>query len=233
MSWRDQGRRVWDLPVRLFHWLLVLVLCGSWITAELSTTAFKWHEFCGYTVLVLVFFRLLWGLLGTRHARFANFLRGRRDLLNYARRLGSRTTYQPSVGHNPIGGWVVMIMLLLLLTQGLTGLFANDGVIDTGPLFGWISLSLSDSLTKIHHLVFYVLQAIVALHITAAALYFLVRRDNLILPMLTGRKPDEVVPEGEEISDSRIWLALLIVILLAGILALAIRLAPEASLSLF
>ena len=233
MSWRDQGRRVWDLPVRLFHWLLVLVLCGSWITAELSTTAFKWHEFCGYTVLVLVSFRLLWGLLGTRHARFANFLRGPRDLLSYARKLASPTTYRPSVGHNPIGGWVVMILLLLLLTQGLTGLFANDGVIDTGPLFGWISLSLSDSLTKIHHLVFHVLQAIVALHITAAALYFLVRRENLILPMLTGRKPDEVVPEREEISGSRIWLALLIVLLLAGTLALAIRLAPEASLSLF
>jgi cytochrome b len=233
MSWRDQGRRVWDLPVRLFHWLLVLVISGSWITGELSTTAFKWHEYCGCTVLVLVSFRLLWGILGTRHARFANFLRGPRELLSYARRLGSRATYRPSVGHNPIGGWVVVAMLLLLLVQGLTGLFANDGVIDTGPLFGWISLSRSDFLTTIHHRVFHVLQAIVALHITAAALYFFLRRDNLVLPMLTGRKPDEVVPAGQEILGSGLWLALLIVILLAGALALAIYLAPEASLSLF
>jgi cytochrome b len=233
MSWRDQGRRVWDLPVRIFHWLLVLVICGSWITSEFSSTAFRWHEYCGYTVLVLVCFRLLWGVVGTRHALFANFLRGPREILAYARRLTSSAAYRPSVGHNPLGGWVVVTMLLLLLTQGLTGLFANDGVINTGPLFGWISLSRSDFLTTIHHRVFHVLQAIVGLHIIAAALYFFVRRDNLVLPMLTGRKPDELVPEDQGIRGSRLWLALLIVILLAGALALAIRLAPEGSLSLF
>jgi cytochrome b len=233
MARRDQGRRVWDLPVRCTHWLLVIVLCGSWITGGLSGTAFKWHEFLGCTVLVLVAFRLLWGFFGTRHARFASFLRGPRELVSYARRISSRSSYRPSVGHNPIGGWVVMVMLLLLLAQGLTGLFANDGVIDTGPLFGWISTSLSDSLTRIHHLVFHVLQAIVALHIIAALLYLFFRRDNLVLPMLTGRKPNDVVPETEQIGGSRLWLALIIVALLAAALGLVIWLAPESSLSLF
>jgi cytochrome b len=233
MSRRDQGRRVWDLPVRCAHWLLVLALCGSWISAELSTTAFRWHEFCGCTVLVLVSFRLLWGFFGTRHARFSSFLRPPRELLSYARKLASRASYRPSVGHNPIGGWFVLAMLLLLLTQGLTGLFANDGMMDTGPLFGWISTSLSDSLTTIHHRVFRVLQAIVALHIVAIALYLFIRRDNLVLPMLTGQKPDDVVPDGEQIGGSKLWLALIIVMLLAGALGLTVWLAPEGSLSIF
>jgi cytochrome b len=233
MSWRDQGRRVWDLPVRCTHWLLVFALGGSWISAELSTTAFQWHKFFGYTVLVLVSFRLLWGFFGTRHARFASFLRPPRELASYARRLASRASYRPSVGHNPIGGWFVLAMLLLMLAQGLTGLFANDGMMDTGPLFGWISTSVSDSLTTIHHRVFRVLQAIVALHITAVALYLFLRRDNLVLPMRTGRKPDDVVPDGQQIGGSRLWLALIIVMLLAGALSLAVWLAPEGSLSLF
>jgi cytochrome b len=233
MSRRDQGRRVWDLPVRCTHWLLVLALCGSWVSAQLSTTAFRWHEFFGCTVLVLVSFRLLWGILGTRHARFTSFLRPPRELLSYARALASRTSYRPSVGHNPIGGWVVLAMLLLLLAQGMTGLFANDGMMDTGPLFGWISTSFSDYLTKIHHRIFAVLQAIVALHIIAIALYLYLRRDNLLLPMLTGRKPDRVVPAAEEIGGSRICLALIIVILLAAALGLVIWLAPEGSLSIF
>jgi cytochrome b len=233
MARQDQGRRVWDLPVRCTHWLLVIVLAGSWITGGLSGTAFKWHEFLGCTVLVLVSFRLLWGFFGTRHARFASFLRGPREIVSYARRIYSLATYRPSIGHNPIGGWIVVAMLLLLLVQGMTGLFANDGVIETGPLFGWISTSLSDSLTKIHHLVFHLLQAIVALHIVAAVLYLILRHDNLVLPMLTGRKPKDVVPETEAIGGSRLWLALIIVVLLAAALSLVIWLAPEASLSLF
>jgi cytochrome b len=229
----EQGRRVWDLPVRCAHWLLVIVLAGSWITAGQSGSAFKWHEFLGCTVLVLVAFRLLWGFFGTRHARFAAFLRGPREVLTYARKVASRTAYRPGIGHNPIGGWVVILMLALLLVQATTGLFANDGVIDTGPLFGWISTSLSDSLTRLHHLVFHLLQAIVVLHILAVLLYLFVRRDNLVLPMLTGRKPQALVPEAEAIGGSRLGLALAFVVILAAALGLVIWLAPVASLSLF
>ncbi|MFI4890927.1 MAG: cytochrome b/b6 domain-containing protein [Steroidobacterales bacterium] len=229
----DRGRRVWDLPVRCAHWLLVLAVSGCWISASLSGGNFRWHEYCGYTVLVLVCFRLLWGVVGTRHARFAQFLRGPRELLRYARKVASASTYRPSIGHNPIGGWAVVTMLLLLLAEAGTGLFANDEILHTGPLFGWVSESASDALTKIHGRIFHVLQVIVGLHITAAALYFFVRHDNLVLPMLTGRKPRDVVPESEQIHGSRPWFALGIVVVLAAALALAIRLAPEASLSIF
>jgi cytochrome b len=227
------GRRVWDLPVRLTHWLLLIAVSGSWISAELSGNAFRWHEYCGYTVLVLVSFRLLWGVVGTRHARFASFLRGPRAILGYLRRLRSPATYRPSVGHNPLGGWVVVVMLSLLLCQALTGLFANDEVINTGPLYGWVSGAQSDALTRLHHRFFHLLQGVVGLHITAALLYLLVRHDNLVWPMVTGRKPADEVPASEEIRGSRLWLALLLVAMLAAALALAIRLAPEASLSIF
>ena len=230
---RSPGRRVWDLPVRLTHWLLLIMVSGSWITAELAGNAFRWHEYCGYTVLVLVSFRLLWGLVGTRHARFADFLRGPRAVLSYLDRLRSADTYRPSIGHNPLGGWVVVVMLSLLLCQAMTGLFANDEIANTGPLYGWVSGSQSDALTRIHHRVFQILQVIVGLHITAALLYFVVRRDNLVRPMLTGRKPAAEVPPDEEIHGSRVGLALVLVALLAGALAFTIRLAPEASLSMF
>lgn len=229
----DRGRRVWDLPVRCTHWLLVLALGGSWISAELPVNAFIWHEYCGYTVLVMVAFRLVWGIVGTRHARFSAFLRGPRDVVQYARRLTSQSTYRPSIGHNPLGGWVVLVMLLLLLVQTLTGLYANDEVIHAGPLYGWISTHTSATATRIHHVVFRVLQAIVGLHITAAALYCFVRRDNIVLPMLTGRKPAELVPESQQLESSRQWLAIAIVIGLAAVLALVIRLAPDNSLSMF
>lgn len=228
-----RGRRVWDLPVRCTHWLLVLGVGFSWLSAKLSDSLFEWHEYSGYLVLVLVSFRLLWGVVGTRHARFASFLRGPRAVLAYARRLTSRTAYHPSVGHNPLGGWVVVLMLLLLLTQGLTGLFANDEVIHSGPLYGWVSGHTSDFLSKIHRRTFHVLQAVVALHVSAAALYFFLHRDNLVLPMLTGRKPAGLVPESQQILGSRLWLALLLVLALAAALATAIHLAPESSLSLF
>jgi cytochrome b len=227
------GRRVWDLPVRVTHWLLLAAVSGSWVSAELSGDAFRWHEYCGYTVLVLVTFRLLWGLVGTRHARFASFLRGPRAILDYLRRLRSPARYRPSIGHNPLGGWVVLVMLTLLLGQALTGLFANDEVANTGPLYGWVSGAHSDALTRLHHRIFHILQFVVGLHITAVLLYLLVRHDNLVWPMLSGRKPAAEVPAGEEIHGSRLGLALLLVALLAAALAVAIRLAPEASLSIF
>ena len=226
-------RRVWDLPVRLTHWLLVITVSGSWLTAELAGNAFRWHEYCGYSVLVLVSFRLLWGFAGTRYARFSSFLRGPRAVAAYLQKLRSPDAYRPGVGHNPLGGWVVLLMLVLLLGQALTGLFANDEVANTGPLYGWISGDLSDRLTLWHHRIFTGLQVIVGLHISAALWYLIARHDNLIWPMVTGRKPAAVVPAGEGISSSRVWLAGILVAALAAALVLSIRLAPEASLSIF
>jgi hypothetical protein len=128
---------------------------------------------------------------------------------------------------------MVLALLALLLAQAVTGLFANDQIMETGPLFGYVTASLSDRLTTIHKQLFDVLIGAIALHVAAALGYLFIKRENLILPMITGRKPSSVVPPGEEIGSSRAWLALLCLAVLSGLLYAIVRAAPEASLFVF
>lgn len=227
------GRRVWDLPTRLAHWLVALGVAGAWLSAQASLDAFTWHAVCGYAVLVLVAFRLVWGFAGTRHARFASFVRGPRAVWRYLRAPASAADQRRSVGHNPAGGWSVLALLATLLVAAASGLFANDAVSNVGPLFGWVSGAASDHLTHLHHVAFRALQALVGLHVAAIAYYRVVRRENLVRPMLTGRKPAADVPPDAEIGASRLALAATILAALCAALALLIRLAPPASLSVF
>ncbi len=222
-----RGARVWDLPVRVMHWSLVLAVCGSWLTQELEGDWFRYHVWCGYAVLLIVTTRLLWGFVGTRHARFTSFLRGPRAILQYLR---GGAHY---AGHNPLGALMVVALLLMLATQAVTGLFANDQIMNTGPLFGYVSNALSDRLTSIHGQLFDLLLAAIALHVAAAFVYLFFKRENLILPMITGRKPPSQVPPDQAINSSRAWLALLILALLSGVLYWILRNAPEASLFSF
>ena len=220
---------VWDLPVRIFHWLLVLAVLGSYITHRLGLSWFKYHLWCGYAVLVLVTARILWGFVGTRHARFGVFVRGPAAMWRYLSAWRSGTVH--AVGHNPLGAWMVLVLLLLLLCQALTGLFANDQITNTGPLFGYVSGHTSDKLSSWHHWIFNVLLAAIGLHVLAVLIYRLVRREDLVTPMFTGRKRD--VPSSEQIRGSRTWLFLLILLIVALVLALIVARAPEASLSIF
>lgn len=222
---QDAQRLVWDLPVRIIHWLLALAVAGSWLTHALPGDWFTWHRRCGYTVLLLVATRLIWGLLGTRHARFVSFVRGPGTVWRYARSLFSAQT--PSyVGHNPLGALMVLALLGLLLAQACTGLFANDDVANTGPLYGYVSDSLSHRLTGWHHRIFNFISVAVAVHVCAALFYLIVKRDNLIFPMITGRKSAAQVPLAAAIASSRSWLALLIAALLASVLWYVVRQAP-------
>lgn len=230
---KGASRPVWDLPVRLVHWALVGAVAGSWYTAKHSEALFRWHEYLGYTVWVLVVFRLGWGLVGTRHARFGQFLRPPGEVYAYLAGLRSGSVTTPSVGHNPLGGWSVVLLLALLFGQACTGLFANDDVSHVGPLFGWVDSSLSNRLTRLHHRLFTVLEVLIALHVAAIAGYARFRRQDLLTPMFTGRKPAALVPDGEAIGGVRWWLAALLLLGAALALASAIRLAPEASLSIF
>lgn len=220
---------VWDLPVRLFHWLLVLAVLGSYVTHRLGLSWFNYHLWCGYTVLVLVTARILWGFVGTRHARFGGFLRGPGAMWHYLISWKSGTSH--AIGHNPLGGWMVLLLLLLLLAQALTGLYANDQISNTGPLFGYVSGHTSDRLSSWHHWIFNVLLGAIGLHLIAVLVYRLVRREDLITPMFSGRKPQ--VPAADEISGSRTWLFALILLIVAVTLALIVARAPEASLSIF
>ncbi len=176
---------VWDIPVRLFHWTLVLLIAFSWLSSEMDWMT--WHMYSGYTVLALILFRILWGFVGSTHARFIDFIYGPRALIGYIKTLPSRTAAK-FAGHNPLGGISVVLILLCVLAQTGTGLFANDDIINEGPLFKHVSKELSDLLTTIHKYNFNVLLTLIGVHVAAVLYYLLWKSENLIKPMFTGRK---------------------------------------------
>jgi cytochrome b len=178
---------VWDWPVRLFHWTLVALLAAAWATAEAGIDYMHWHMRCGYALLTLLLFRVLWGVVGTASARFGSFVRGPRAVWAYARAWFSRRP-QHYLGHNPLGGWMVLVLLLLVAVQAGTGLFANDDIVNEGPLARLVSTDTSGLLTAIHKINFNLLLTAVGLHVAAVLLY-LVRGENLLKAMFTGRKP--------------------------------------------
>jgi cytochrome b len=219
------SRRVWDLPVRIVHWLLVVGIAGTYATHRLGIEYFEYHLWFGYLVVVLAAFRILWGLVGTRHARFVNFLRGPSATLTYL--LGLRRGGQVATpGHNPLGAWMVVFLLAALLAQGVTGLFANDEIFNTGPLAGYVSDATSLALTAWHHRLFDWILVAVVLHVIAVVGHRLFAGHDLVGPMFSGRKDAAQVAEHEAISSSRLWLAALLLAGLAGALAYAVSRAP-------
>lgn len=178
---------VWDLPIRIFHWLLVLLVVLSFVTGKMGGTVMQYHEWSGVAVLVLLLFRLIWGFVGGAQARFSVFVTGPRKVFDYARSF-FRADAKHYLGHNPMGGWSIIAMLVTLSIQAGTGLFANDDILTEGPLFEWVSKDTSDWLTRIHHINQNVLVALVALHIGAILFYLVVKRENLVAPMITGFK---------------------------------------------
>ena len=226
----DDGRRVWDLPVRLMHWGLVLAVAGAWLTRELEGDWFAWHVRCGYAVLLLAATRIVWGFVGTRHARFGDFVRGPRAILAYLRAKPGDEVAR-TAGHNPLGALMILALLGMLLAQAVLGLFANDEALEVGPLYGYVSDDTSDLLTGLHERLFDVLAVAVAVHVAAALFYLFVRREDLILPMITGRKPGRLLPPGAaDVGPSRTLLAVGIAAALGALLWWVVRTAPEASL---
>jgi len=179
-----QRVKVWDAPVRAFHWLVVLAVGACWYTAE--NRVMDWHRRGGYVVLALVLFRLYWGFAGSSTARFSGFLRGPAAVRDYLGKLRERST-APVVGHNPLGGWSVLVMIAVLLAMPLLGLFAvdTDGV-ESGPLSWLVSFKLGRRAAHWHEDVFAILQALVALHVAAILYYALWKKQDLVAPMVTG-----------------------------------------------
>lgn len=174
--------RVWDLPTRLFHWLLAALFGFSWWSAE--NGAMDWHRLSGSVLLGLIFFRLIWGFAGGSTARFCAFLRSPMRVIAYVRSPAS-TERRP--GHNPIGGYSVVIMLLLFVTQIGTGLFAvNVEGDESGQLSHFVSFGQGRVAAEVHEISFTALQVVLAIHILAALFYLVVRKRNLIGPMFTG-----------------------------------------------
>jgi len=182
--------RVWDLPIRLFHWLLVLCVVLSFITVKIGGNAMEFHALIGYCVLTLVIFRVCWGLVGSHHARFIHFVPSPKGLVNYI--LGKT---KAGLGHNPLGALSVLALLVSLGLQATTGLFANDDIAFEGPFAKYVSNDMVQFLTSIHYLNEKVLIILIALHLCAILYYQKFKGENLIKPMLLGDK--EIDPSEE------------------------------------
>jgi cytochrome b len=179
--------RVWDAPTRLFHWTLVVLITLQYLTGEYDLLDMRWHFWGGYATLALVAFRILWGLFGSQTSRFTHFVRGPAAVMAHLRVLASAQRHE-HVGHNPLGGWSVLVLLLSVTVQALTGLFSADDLDDEGPLAAHVSTRVVKQMTHLHHLNQNVLLGLIALHVVAVLLYLLLRRDNLITPMFSGRR---------------------------------------------
>lgn len=179
--------KVWDLPVRLFHWLLALLFVVMFATGKAGSEWITWHMRAGYAVLALVLFRVLWGFAGGTHARFASFLAGPSACLAFAKKLMARAP-APYAGHNPLGGWMVLALLAGLLLQTGTGLFANDDLLNEGPLAALVTKATSDRLTSVHVWNFNLLLLLAGVHIAAVLYHAGFLKENLIGAMFTGVK---------------------------------------------
>jgi cytochrome b len=207
---------LWDIPTRFFHWAIVCCLPLAWWSAEQEH--YDVHQWVGYTVIVLVVSRIVWGVVGSRHSRFNDFLAGPGRVLAYLK--GERDA---GPGHNPLGGWSVVVLLSLLLLQVVSGLFNTDDVLFSGPLYYAASGDFRDAMGQVHDVAFNALVAMVCLHILAVLYHQFVRREPLVAAMVKGRAPGR---EGLA-SPAPGWRALLILLAAAGALWWGLSLAPQ------
>jgi cytochrome b len=179
--------RVWDLPTRLFHWLLVFFVVALVATAKIGGGAMVWHSRMGYAVLTLLLFRLAWGLVGGRWSRFASFVYSPRSVMAYLR--GRPAHPDHLVGHNPLGAGSVFAMLLVLLVQATTGLFTDDEISFTGPLNRLVSTDTGLALTSWHRgWGEWLIWGLVVLHLLAVGWYTFRKRQGIVRPMVVGDK---------------------------------------------
>jgi cytochrome b len=182
--------RIWDLPIRLFHWLLVICIVASFITVNIGGNAMEWHARVGYCVLTLIVFRICWGVIGSHHARFINFVPSPKGLISY---LSGKT--KAGLGHNPLGALSVVGLLFSVGLQAVTGLFANDDIMFEGPFAKYVSNSTVEFLTSIHYFNEKILIILIALHLCAILYYQKFKGENLVKPMVLGDK--EIDPSEE------------------------------------
>jgi cytochrome b len=208
---------VWDLPTRLFHWLLFLGVVVSFVTGNIGGNSMEKHMLSGYAILALLLFRLAWGFVGSPSSRFSSFIKGPTTVGVYAANLFKKDE-KPFLGHNPLGGWSILSMLLFLFVQVGSGLFASDDVLTQGPLYAGVSQETSRLLTGIHLINRYALVAIIAVHIFAILFHYFYKGENLLRSMITGMKMGQGTAEihpGRNLTAAAIFaLALILVYLL-------------------
>jgi cytochrome b len=204
---------IWDLPTRLFHWSLVLLIAGAWWTQEQDNS--ELHVRIGYAVLTLLLFRLGWGLVGSDTSRFASFIRGPKRAVVYLRQLFGSAPAAGQIGHNPIGGFSVVAMLLCLAVQAVTGLFLYDDELFWGPLNDLVSEDSAEFLHEVHEFNFNLLLALIAIHIAAILFYRFGKGQHLVGPMIGGKA--QLPPGTARPRIASNWLALALLIVSAGL----------------
>lgn len=186
--------KVWDIWVRLFHWLLVLLILFNWLSAELGDVWMEWHIRAGFLTAGLVVFRLIWGLWGSWSARFSAFVKAPKQILRYIQ--GEDNTHYLS--HNPLGGIGVVALLGLILAQVITGLFSNDDILIEGPFASLISYDASLLMTDVHEAIFNLLMIVIVIHLAGVLFHQTIRREPLIQAMIHGRKPLNPTDKGQD-----------------------------------
>lgn len=206
----------WDLPTRLAKWLLAILVGLAFVSKYYGDVGLVWHQWNGLCVLVVIVFRVLWGLFGGSTARFSSFLRGPRAALLYAVSL-LRGRPQHFLGHNPLGGWVVMALLILVAAQAMTGLYTTDDIIVYAPMADTVSDATMASASAWHQRIYPILLWLIGLHVVANIAYSLFGRDNLVLAMLIGRKPALDYIDRAPATPGSIGVAVLCLVVAVGI----------------
>ena len=217
MTGAGERIRVWDLPTRAFHAALAVLVVFSFVTGKVGGEWMQWHVRSGCTILTLLIFRLAWGIVGSHTSRFTGFVTGPRAALRYGREtLAKRHPFTP--GHNPLGGWMVVFMIAILLVQASTGLFADDEIATQGPLAAKVSDALVSRLTTIHKYNVWLIVAAVGLHVLAVSTYQWGLKVDLLGPMVHGWKS---VPAGQRHAEPQRASTILALVLL-GVAAAAV-----------
>ncbi len=214
--------KVWDLPTRIFHWLLVLAYVGAYFTSE-SEWLLEYHAAGGYIALGLIVFRILWGFTGNRYSRFSDFIRGWREVKSYILRM-LRLDIPRFLGHNPAVGWVVLFMLLITIVISLTGIIVYGGEEGRGIAAGIFSFKTALIVRVIHLILADIAVVMIVTHISAALIHHFILKENIIYSMFTGYKEDmeswservSHMKAGEELSVTRL-VVLIIVVILGGL----------------
>lgn len=208
--------KVWDLPTRFFHWAMVLLMALLWWSADAGEM--QWHQIFAYSLLVLIGFRLFWGFVGSDTARFSHFVHHPKVVLAYLNEVRSKGI-SVELGHNPMGGYMVIALISIISLQLVTGLFATDDVFTEGPLYSYVSSDTSAFLTWLHKLNFNLILLLSAVHVLAVIVHAL-KGDKLIGAMFSGYKR---IPKFEYSSATKSqlmfkpeWLALIVMLVLAA-----------------
>lgn len=209
------NRKVWDLPVRVCHWGFVVIIIFQYLSAEILDDSWlpntmQWHFYAGYACIVLIIFRLCWGIFGTYYAKFSQFMVKPSSAFLY---LKDRSTFSEFVGHNPAGAYSIIALLTLMLTQAVSGLFISDEIFSDGPYYGVLDKVGQDIANFLHHNVYWLLFGFIALHVLAIIFYKIKYNESLTKAMITGSK---VVTNKQESAGSFPWVGFVISLLLTA-----------------